>query len=99
MKIKQPINITMKLKYLLIGMSRSHDEIIKIFKHDVSIDVINNYLKSYLADIECLQDLTDRFEAIKKTNGIDDTFDVIKYYLMETRDTFVTIQETNLIES
>ena len=99
MKIKQPINITMKLKYLLIGMSRSHDEIIKIFKHDVSIDVINNYLKSYLADIDCLQDLTGRFEDIKKTNGIDDTFKVIKYYLMETRDTFVTIEETELIES
>ena len=89
----------MNLKYLLIGMSRSHDEIIKIFKHDVSIDVINQHLKSYLSDIECLQDLTDRFEDIKKTNDIDDTFNVIKYYLMETRDTFVTIQETNLIES
>jgi hypothetical protein len=89
----------MKLKYLLIGMSRSHDEIIKIFKNDVSIDVINQHLKSYLSDIECLQDLTDRFEDIKKTNDIDDTFNVIKYYLMETRDTFVTIQETNLIES
>jgi len=89
----------MNLKYLLIGMSRSHDEIIKIFKNDVSIDVINQHLKSYLSDIECLQDLTDRFEDIKKTNDIDDTFNVIKYYLMETRDTFVTIQETNLIES
>ena len=89
----------MKVKYLLIGMSRSHDEIIKVFKHDVSIDVINDYLKSYLAEIDCLQDLTDRFDDIKKTNGIDDTFDVIKYYLMETRDTFVTIEETKLIES
>ena len=89
----------MKVKYLLIGMNRSHDEIIKVFKHDVSIDVINNHLKSYLDDIECLQDLTDRFEDIKKTNDIDNTFDVIKYYLMETRDTFVTIEETNLIES
>ena len=89
----------MKLKYLLIGMSRSHDEIIKVFKHDVSIDVINNYLKSYLADIDCLQELTDKFDDIQKTNDLDDTFDVIKYYLMETRDTFITIEETNLIES
>jgi len=89
----------MKLKYLLIGMNRSHDEIIKVFKHDISIDVINNHLKSYLAEIDCLQDLNDRFEAIQKTNDIDDTFNVIKYYLMETRDTFVTIEETNLIES
>jgi len=89
----------MKLKYLLIGMSRSHDEIIEIYKQDVSIDVINNYLKSYLAEIDCLQDLTDRFDDIQKTNDLDDTFDVIKYYLMETRDTFVTIEETNLIES
>jgi len=89
----------MKLKYLLIGMSRSHDEIIKVFKGDVSIDVINNHLKSYLAEIDCLQDLNDRFDDIQKTNEIDDTFHVIKYYLMETRDTFVTIEETNLIES
>jgi hypothetical protein len=90
----------MKLKYLLIGMNRSHDEIIKVFKGDVSIDVINQHLKEYLADIECLQDLTDRFDAIKQTlKGKDDTFHVIKYYLMETRDTFVTIEETDLIES
>lgn len=91
----------MKLKYLLIGMSRSHDEIVEIFKNDVSIDVINNYLKVYLNDIECLQDLTDRFDAIQKTltEGKNDTFDVIKYYLMETHETFVTIEETDLIES
>lgn len=89
----------MKLKYLLIGMSRSHDEIIKIFKHDVSIDVINDHLKSYLADIDCLQDCSDRFDDIKKTNDLDDTFNVIKYYLMETKETFVTIEETNLIEA
>ena len=91
----------MKLKYLLIGMSRSHDEIIKVFKHDVSIDVINEHLKSYLSDIDCLQDLTDRFNAIQKTltKGTNDTFHVIKYYLMETRDTFVNIEETKLIES
>ena len=91
----------MKLKYLLIGISRSHDEIVEIYKHDVSIDVINNYLKAYLNDIECLQDLTDRFDAIQKTltKGKDDAFHVIKYYLMATRDTFVTIEETELIES
>jgi len=93
----------MKLKYLLIGMSRSHDEIVEIFKHDVSIDVINNYLKAYLADIECLQDLTDRFDDLQKKlkeDGFDhETFDVIKYYLMEHKDTFVTIEETDLIES
>lgn len=91
----------MKLKYLLIGMSRSHDEIIKVFKGDVSIDVINEHLKSYLSDIDCLQDLTDRFNAIQKTlsKGTNDTFHVIKYYLMETRDTFVTVEDTDLIES
>jgi len=89
----------MKLKYLLIGINRSHDEIVEIFKHDVSIDVINNYLKSYLNDMEWLQDLTDRFDDIKKSNDLNDTFDVIKYYLMETKDTFVTIEETDLIES
>ena len=88
----------MKLKYLLIGMSRSHDEIIKVFKGDVSIDVINEHLKSYLSDIDCLQDLTDRFNAIQKTlsKGTNDTFHVIKYYLMETRDTFVTVEDTDL---
>jgi hypothetical protein len=89
----------MKLKYLLIGANHGHDEIVKIFKADTSIDVINNHLKGYLSEIECLQDLTDRFDAIQKTNGIDDTFHVIKYYLMETRDTFVTIQETELCQS
>jgi len=93
----------MKLKYLLIGMSRSHDEIVEVFKNDVSIDVINNYLKSYLADIDCLQELTDKFDMFQQTlkeEGYDhDTFDVIKYYLMEYKETFVTIEETNLIES
>ena len=93
----------MKLKYLLIGMSRSHDEIIEIFKHDISMDVINNYLKSYLAEIDCLQELTDKFDELQKglkDDGFDhETFDVIKYYLMEYRETFVTIEETNLIES
>jgi mRNA deadenylase 3'-5' endonuclease subunit Ccr4 len=93
----------MKLKYLLIGMSRSHDEIVEIYKHDVSIDVINNYLKVYLNDIECLQELTDKFDLFQQTlkeEGYDhQTFDVIKHYLMETRDTFVTIEETDLIES
>ena len=90
----------MKLKYLLIGMSRTHDEIVKIFKGDTSIDVINEHLKSYLSEINCLQDLTDRFDAIQKTltKGTDDTFHVIKYYLMETRDTFVTIKETELCQ-
>ena len=89
----------MKLKYLLIGANYDHDEIVKIFKGDTSIDVINEHLKSYLSEIECLQDLTDRFDAIQKTltKGTDDTFHVIKYYLMETRDTFVTIQETELL--
>jgi len=89
----------MKLKYLLIGINRSHDEIVEIFKHDVSMDVINNYLKSYLNDMEWLQELNDRFDDIKKSNDLTDTFNVIKYYLMEARDTFVTIEETDLIES
>ena len=93
----------MKLKYLLIGISRSHDEIVEIYKHDVSIDVINNYLKAYLNDIECLQELTDRFDDLQKKlkdDGFDhETFDVIKYYLEEHRETFVTIEETELIES
>jgi len=94
----------MKLKYLLIGANHDHDEIVKIFKADVSIDVINNHLKAYLSEIDCgidcLQDLTDRFDAIQKTlkKGTDDTFHVIKYYLMETRDTFVTIEETELCQ-
>lgn len=93
----------MKLKYLLIGANHDHDEIVKIFKGDVSIDVINEHLKSYLSKIDCaidcLQDLNDRFDAIQKTltKGTDDTFHVIKYYLMETRDTFVTIEETELL--
>ena len=93
----------MKLKYLLIGMSRSHDEIVEVFKHDISIEVINNYLKAYLADIDCLQELTDKFDMFQQTlkeEGFDhDAFDVIKYYLMEYKETFVTIEETNLIES
>jgi len=93
----------MNLKYLLIGMSRSHDEIVEIFKHDISIDVINNHLKSYLAEIDCLQELTDKFDMFQKTlkeEGYDhQTFDVIKHYLMEYKETFVTIEETDLIES
>jgi hypothetical protein len=94
----------MKLKYLLIGANHDHDEIVKIFKGDTSIDVINEHLKSYLSEIDCaidcLQDLTDRFDAIQKTltKGTDDTFHVIKYYLMETRETFVTIEETELCQ-
>ena len=93
----------MKRKYLLIGISRSHDEIIKVFKGDVSTDVINEHLKSYLSDIDCLQDLTDRFDAIQKQlkdRGYDhDTFHVIKDYLLQHKDTFVTFEDTDLIES
>ena len=84
-------------------MSRSHDEIIEIFKHDAPIDVVNNYLKSYLTDIDCLQEFTDKFDMIQQTlkeEGYDSTpFHVIKHYLMEYKETFVTIEETNLIES
>lgn len=95
----------MKLKYLLIGASHDHDEIVKIFKGDTSINVINEHLKSYLSEIDCaidcLQDLSDRFHEIQqelKDDGFDhDTFHVIKYYLMEYRETFVTIEETELL--
>ena len=96
----------MKLKYLLIGANHDHDEIVKIFKGDTSIDVINQHLKSYLAeidcDLDCLQDLTDRFHELQqqlKDDGFDhQTFDVIKYYLMEYRETFVTIEDTKLCQ-
>jgi hypothetical protein len=40
------------------------------------------------------------FQKTLKEEGYDhQTFDVIKYYLMEFRETFVTIEETDLIES
>lgn len=92
----------MKLKYLLIGSSHHIDEVVKIFKADVSIDVINQHLKEYLADIECLQDLTDRFDELQqelKDDGFDhETYDVIEHYLCEYTDTFLTIQETELCQ-
>ncbi len=93
----------MKIKYLLIGLNRSHDEIVKIFTHDISIDVINNYLKSYLSDMEYLQELTDKFDTFQKTlkeeGHAHEIFDIIKWYMMEYKDTYVTIEETKLIES
>ena len=93
----------MKIKYLLIGINRAHDEIVKIFTHDISIDVINNHLKSYLSDMEYLQELTDKFDTFQKTlkeDGHDhETFDVIKWYMMEHKETYVTVEETKLIES
>ena len=96
----------MKLKYLLIGANNDHDEIVKIFKGDTSIDVINNHLKAYLSEIDCaidcLQDLSDRFHELQqelKDDGFDhETYDVIKHYLMEYRETFVTIEETELCQ-
>ena len=92
----------MKLKYLLIGANHDHDEIVNIFKGDTSIDVINQHLKAYLADIDCLQELTDKFDMFQQTlkeEGYDhQTFDVIKYYLMEYKETFVTIEDTELCQ-
>jgi uncharacterized protein (UPF0335 family) len=96
----------MKLKYLLIGANHDHDESVKIFKADVTMDVINEHLKSYLSEIDCaidcLQDLTDRFHELQqelKDDGFDhQTYDVIKYYLMEYRETYVTIEETELCQ-
>ncbi len=90
----------MKLKYLLIGSSHM-DEIVKIFKANVTMDVINEHLKSYLSEIDCLQDLTDQFDELQrqlKDEGYEhDTFDVIEYYLCEYADSFVTLQETELL--
>jgi uncharacterized protein YqfA (UPF0365 family) len=89
----------MKLKYLLI-VNNNIDEIVTIFKQDTPIAKINERIKSFLHENDWLQDCTDKFDSIqkeRKENGFKSTaYDVMKNYLMEYRDTFVNLVETEL---
>jgi hypothetical protein len=82
----------MKLKYLIIANSR-HDEIIHIYKNNVSNKTIIKHLTEYLEESDWYIEYINSKDA---QNISDNEFDKIKYFLMEYHDTFTNVIETKL---
>lgn len=82
----------MKLKYLIIANNK-HDEIIRIYKEDESNKKIIRHLIEYLEDTDWYIDYYNSKDA-QNINGNE--FDKIKYFLMEYRDTFTNVIQTQL---
>ena len=82
----------MKLKYLIIANSR-HDEIVHIYKDNVSNETIIKDLIEYLEETDWYIEYINNKDA-KNISGNE--FDKIKYFLMEYHDTFTNVIETKL---
>ena len=82
----------MKLKYLIIANSR-HDEIIHIYKDNVSNKTIIKHLIEYLEETDWYIEYINSKDA---QNISGNEFDKIKYFLMEYHDTFTNVIETKL---
>jgi hypothetical protein len=82
----------MKLKYLIISNSR-HDEIIHIYKDNVSNKTILKHLTEYLEESDWYIEYINSKDA---QNIPGNEFDKIKYFLMEYHDTFTNVIETKL---
>jgi hypothetical protein len=82
----------MKLKYLIIA-NRRHDEIINIYKNNVSNKTIIKHLTEYLEESDWYIEYINSKDA---QNISDNEFDKIKYFLMEYHDTFTNVIETKL---
>ena len=82
----------MKLKYLIIANSR-HDEIIHIYKKDVSNKTIIKHLIEYLEETDWYIEYINNKDA---QNIPGNEFYAIKYFLMEYHDTFTNVIETKL---
>jgi hypothetical protein len=82
----------MKLKYLIISNSR-HDEIIHIYKDNVSNKTILKHLTEYLEESDWYIEYINSKDA---QNIPGNEFDKIKYFLIEYHDTFTNVIETKL---
>lgn len=82
----------MKLKYLIISNSR-HDEIIHIYKDNVSNKTIIKHLIEYLEETDWYIEYINSKDA---QNIPGNEFYAIKYFLMEYHDTFTNVIETKL---
>ena len=82
----------MKLKYLIIANNR-HNEIIHIYKDNVSNKTIIKDLIEYLEETDWYIEYINNKDA-KNISGNE--FDKIKYFLMEYHDTFTNVIETKL---
>lgn len=82
----------MKLKYLIISNSR-HDEIIHIYKDNVSNKTIIKHLIEYLEETDWYIEYINNKDA---QNIPGNEFYAIKYFLMEYHDTFTNVIETKL---
>jgi hypothetical protein len=82
----------MKLKYLIISNSR-HDEIIHIYKDNVSNKTILKHLTEYLEESDWYIEYINSKDA---QNIPGNEFDKIKYFLMEYHDTFTNVIKTKL---
>ena len=82
----------MKLKYLIIANSRQ-DEIVHIYKDNVSNETIIKDLIEYLEETDWYIEYINNKDA-KNISGNE--FDKIKYFLMEYHDTFTNVIETKL---
>jgi len=82
----------MKLKYLIISNSR-HDEIIHIYKDNVSNKTIIKQLIEYLEETDWYIEYINSKDA---QNIPGNEFGKIKYFLMEYHDTFTNVIETKL---
>lgn len=82
----------MKLKYLIISNSR-HDEIIHIYKDNVSNKTIIKHLIEYLEETDWYIEYINNKDA---QNIPGNELNKIKYFLMEYHDTFTNVIETKL---
>ena len=84
----------MKLKYLLIGANSDHDEIVKIYKEDEPDETILNLLREYLIEQEWFDQYS---EDQQLRDEYPDEFDRIKWFLSEGKETYLTLEYTELL--
>ena len=84
----------MKLKYLLIGANHDHDEIVKIYKEDEPDETILNLLREYLIEQEWFDQYS---EDQQLRDEYPDEFDRITWFLSESKETYLTLEYTELL--
>jgi len=84
----------MKLKYLLIGANHNHNDIVKIYKENEPDETILNLLKEYLIRQEWFEEYSENHQLIEE---YPDEFDRIDWFLSESKDTYLTLEYTELL--
>lgn len=84
----------MKLKYLLIGANHDHNEIVKIYKEDEPDETILNLLREYLIEQEWFDQYS---EDQQLRDEYPDEFDRITWFLSESKETYLTLEYTELL--